>query len=47
MQAATWRTRWEQSPESCWRTQMSAASFISMAGSIYLLGYDGLAYIMG
>jgi cation/acetate symporter len=26
---------------------MSAASFISMAGSIYLLGYDGLAYIMG
>jgi cation/acetate symporter len=26
---------------------MSAASFISMAGTIYLLGYDGLAYIMG
>src|SRR5688500_5184941 len=26
---------------------MSAASFISMAGSIWLLGYDGLAYIMG
>ncbi|MCL6647428.1 MAG: cation acetate symporter [Chloroflexi bacterium] len=26
---------------------MSAASFISMAGQIWLLGYDGLAYIMG
>ncbi len=26
---------------------MSAASFISMAGTIWLLGYDGLAYIMG
>ena len=26
---------------------MSAASFISMAGTIYLLGYDALAYIMG
>lgn len=26
---------------------MSAASFISMAGAIMLLGYDGLAYIMG
>jgi cation/acetate symporter len=26
---------------------MSAASFISMAGSLWLLGYDGLAYIMG
>src|SRR6266536_676237 len=26
---------------------MSAASFISMAGSIWLLGYDGLAYVMG
>jgi cation/acetate symporter len=26
---------------------MSAASFISMAGAIYALGYDGLAYIMG
>ena len=26
---------------------MSAASFIGMAGTIYLLGYDGLAYIMG
>jgi cation/acetate symporter len=26
---------------------MSAASFISMAGTLYLLGYDGLAYIMG
>ncbi|MGH8905854.1 MAG: sodium:solute symporter family protein [Egibacteraceae bacterium] len=26
---------------------MSAASFISMAGTVYLLGYDGLAYIMG
>ncbi|HBR21633.1 MAG TPA: cation acetate symporter, partial [Nitrospiraceae bacterium] len=26
---------------------MSAASFISMAGAIYGLGYDGLAYIMG
>jgi cation/acetate symporter len=26
---------------------MSAASFISMAGTIYLLGYDALAYVMG
>src|SRR5215207_8905934 len=26
---------------------ISAASFISMAGSIWLTGYDGLAYIMG
>lgn len=26
---------------------MSAASFISMAGLLYALGYDGLAYIMG
>ncbi len=26
---------------------MSAASFIGMAGTIYMLGYDGLAYIMG
>jgi cation/acetate symporter len=26
---------------------MSAASFISMAGTLYVLGYDGLAYIMG
>jgi cation/acetate symporter len=26
---------------------MSAASFISMAGLIWLLGYDGLAYVMG
>jgi cation/acetate symporter len=26
---------------------MSAASFIGMAGTIYSLGYDGLAYIMG
>ncbi len=26
---------------------MSAASFISMAGALYTLGYDGLAYIMG
>lgn len=26
---------------------MSAASFISMAGLIYALGYEGLAYIMG
>ncbi|GAB4441501.1 MAG: cation acetate symporter [Chloroflexi bacterium OHK40] len=26
---------------------MSAASFISMAGTLYLIGYDGLAYIMG
>lgn len=26
---------------------MSAASFISMAGALYALGYDGLAYIMG
>jgi len=26
---------------------MSAASFISMAGTVWLLGYDGLAYIMG
>ena len=26
---------------------MSAASFISMAGSLYLLGYDGLGYVLG
>src|SRR5687768_16489184 len=26
---------------------MSAASFISMAGTIWLLGYDALAYVMG
>jgi cation/acetate symporter len=26
---------------------MSAASFISMAGTLWALGYDGLAYIMG
>ena len=26
---------------------MSAASFISMAGTMWLLGYDALAYIMG
>jgi cation/acetate symporter len=26
---------------------MSAASFISMAGTLWLIGYDGLAYIMG
>ncbi len=26
---------------------MSAASFIGMAGTIMVLGYDGLAYIMG
>jgi cation/acetate symporter len=26
---------------------MSAASFIAMAGTLYLLGYDGLAFIMG
>jgi cation/acetate symporter len=26
---------------------MSAASFIGMAGSLFLLGYDGLAFIMG
>ncbi|HMQ33463.1 MAG TPA: VC_2705 family sodium/solute symporter, partial [Chloroflexaceae bacterium] len=26
---------------------MSAASFISMAGALYLLGFDGLAYITG
>jgi cation/acetate symporter len=26
---------------------MSAASFISMAGSLYVLGYDGLAYVLG
>jgi len=26
---------------------MSAASFISMAGTLFVLGYDGLAYIMG
>ena len=26
---------------------MSAASFISMAGTLYLTGYDGLAFIMG
>jgi cation/acetate symporter len=26
---------------------MSAASFISMAGTLYVAGYDGLAYIMG
>src|SRR5690349_10963267 len=26
---------------------MSAASFISMAGGLYLQGYDGLAYVLG
>src|SRR5512134_626094 len=26
---------------------MSAASFIAMAGGLYLQGYDGLAFIMG
>jgi cation/acetate symporter len=26
---------------------MSAASFIAMAGTLYLLGYDGLSFIMG
>ena len=26
---------------------MSAASFISMAGTLWILGYDGLAYVMG
>ncbi len=26
---------------------MSAASFIGMAGSLYILGYDGLAFILG
>ena len=26
---------------------MSAASFIGMAGSLYALGYDGLAYVLG
>jgi cation/acetate symporter len=26
---------------------MSAASFISMAGGLYLAGYDGLAYVLG
>jgi cation/acetate symporter len=26
---------------------MSAASFISMAGSLYALGYDGLGYVLG
>lgn len=26
---------------------MSAASFISMAGSLYVLGYDGLAFVLG
>ncbi len=26
---------------------MSAASFIGMAGTLYLLGYDGLAYVLG
>src|SRR3954447_8271776 len=26
---------------------MSAASFISLAGGLYLLGFDGLAYIVG
>ncbi len=26
---------------------MSAASFIAMAGSLYLLGYDGLAFVLG
>src|SRR5688500_3587500 len=26
---------------------MSAASFIGMAGTLYALGYDGLAYILG
>src|SRR5687768_8062344 len=26
---------------------MSAASFISMAGTLYVLGYDGLGYVLG
>src|ERR687895_2497976 len=26
---------------------MSAASFIGMAGTLYALGYDGLAYVLG
>ena len=26
---------------------MSAASFIGMAGSLYILGYDGLAFVLG
>ncbi len=26
---------------------MSAASFVGMAGSLYLLGYDGLAFVLG
>ncbi len=26
---------------------MSAASFIGMAGSLYLQGYDGLAFVLG
>src|SRR3712207_5551794 len=26
---------------------MSAASFISLAGGLYVLGFDGLAYILG
>ena len=26
---------------------MSAASFIGLAGTVMILGYDGLAYIMG
>ncbi len=29
------------------RDWMSAASFISLAGTLYLQGYDGLAYIIG
>jgi len=26
---------------------MSAASFIGMAGTLYLTGYDGLAFVLG
>jgi Na+(H+)/acetate symporter ActP len=26
---------------------MSAASFIGMAGTLFLLGYDGLAFVLG
>src|SRR5207247_10726756 len=26
---------------------MSAASFVGMAGSLFLLGYDGLAWVLG
>jgi cation/acetate symporter len=26
---------------------MSAASFVGMAGSLFLLGYDGLAFVLG